>query len=97
MFLLGAFTKSAQFPFHIWLPRAMAAPTPVSVITSATMVKAGIFLLLRFTPLLGLSNMYVYIVTFVGLITMLFRSITALKQWDLKGILASYLQSVNLG
>lgn len=89
MFLLGAFTKSAQFPFHIWLPRAMAAPTPVSAyLHSATMVKAGIFLLLRFTPLLGLSNMYIYIVTFVGLITMLFGSITALKQWDLKGILA---------
>ncbi|HFG8990877.1 TPA: Na+/H+ antiporter Mnh2 subunit A [Staphylococcus argenteus] len=89
MFLLGAFTKSAQFPFHIWLPKAMAAPTPVSAyLHSATMVKAGIFLLLRFTPVLGLSNLYIYIVTIVGLTTMLFGSITALKQWDLKGILA---------
>ena len=55
---------------------------------SATMVKAGIFLLFRFTPLLGLSDIYVYIVTFVGLITMLFGSLTALRQYDIKGILA---------
>ncbi|AUJ73056.1 DUF4040 family protein [Staphylococcus epidermidis] len=89
MLLLGAFTKSAQFPFHIWLPKAMAAPTPVSAyLHSATMVKAGIFLLFRFTPLLGLSNVYIYTVTFVGLITMLFGSLTALRQYDLKGILA---------
>ncbi|MGX0910693.1 Na+/H+ antiporter Mnh2 subunit A [Staphylococcus caprae] len=89
MLLLGAFTKSAQFPFHIWLPKAMAAPTPVSAyLHSATMVKAGIFLLFRFTPLLGLSNAYIYTVTFVGLITMLFGSLTALRQYDLKGILA---------
>ncbi len=89
MLLLGAFTKSAQFPFHIWLPKAMAAPTPVSAyLHSATMVKAGIFLLFRFTPLLGLSDIYIYIVTFVGLATMLFGSLTALRQYDLKGILA---------
>ena len=89
MFLLGAFTKSAQFPFHTWLPKAMAAPTPVSAyLHSATMVKAGIFLLFRFTPLLGLSNFYIYIVTFVGLFTMLFGAITALRNYDLKGILA---------
>ena len=89
MLLLGAFTKSAQFPFHIWLPKAMAAPTPVSAyLHSATMVKAGIFLLFRFTPLLGLSDAYIYTVTFVGLITMLFGSLTALRQYDLKGILA---------
>ncbi|BGE83210.1 DUF4040 family protein [Staphylococcus petrasii] len=89
MLLIGAFTKSAQFPFHIWLPKAMAAPTPVSAyLHSATMVKAGIFLLFRFTPILGLSNSYIYTVTFVGLITMMFGSITALRQYDLKGILA---------
>lgn len=89
LILIGAFTKSAQFPFHIWLPKAMAAPTPVSAyLHSATMVKAGIFLLFRFTPLLGLSDSYIYIVTFVGLITMLYGSVTALRQFDLKGILA---------
>ncbi|PNZ67072.1 DUF4040 family protein [Staphylococcus croceilyticus] len=89
MLLIGAFTKSAQFPFHIWLPKAMAAPTPVSAyLHSATMVKAGIFLLFRFTPILGLSDSYIYTVTFVGLITMMFGSITALRQYDLKGILA---------
>lgn len=89
LLLIGAFTKSAQFPFHIWLPKAMAAPTPVSAyLHSATMVKAGIFLLFRFTPILGLSDSYIYTVTFVGLITMMFGSITALRQYDLKGILA---------
>ena len=63
----------------------MAAPTPVSAyLHSATMVKAGIFLLFRFTPLLGLSNVYIYTVTFIGLITMLFGSLTALRQYDLK-------------
>ncbi|WP_180531779.1 DUF4040 family protein [Staphylococcus haemolyticus] len=89
MLLIGTFTKSAQFPFHIWLPKAMAAPTPVSAyLHSATMVKAGIFLLFKFTPILGLSDSYIYIVTFVGLITMIFGSVTALRQYDLKGILA---------
>lgn len=89
MLLIGAFTKSAQFPFRIWLPKAMAAPTPVSAyLHSATMVKAGIFLLFKFTPILGLSDSYIYIVTFVGLITMIFGSVTALRQYDLKGILA---------
>lgn len=89
MLLIGAFTKSAQFPFHIWLPKAMAAPTPVSAyLHSATMVKAGIFLLFKFTPILGLSDSYIYIVTFVGLITMIFGSVTAVRQYDLKGILA---------
>lgn len=89
MILIGAFTKSAQFPFHVWLPKAMAAPTPVSAyLHSATMVKAGIFLLLRLTPLLGLSNFYIYVVTFVGLITMIYGAINAIRQYDLKGILA---------
>ncbi|PHK50469.1 DUF4040 family protein [Staphylococcus edaphicus] len=89
MLLLGAFTKSAQFPFHIWLPKAMAAPTPVSAyLHSATMVKAGIFLLFRFTPVLGLSDFYIYSVTFVGLITMIFGAINATRQFDMKAILA---------
>lgn len=89
MLLLGAFTKSAQWPFHFWLPKAMAAPTPVSAyLHSATMVKAGIYLLLRYTMLLGLSDAYIYLVTGVGLLTMIFGSMTALKQYDLKGILA---------
>lgn len=87
--LLGAFTKSAQWPFHFWLPMAMAAPTPVSAyLHSATMVKAGIFLLLRYTPILGHSEMYINIVTMVGLLTMLYGAITAVRQYDLKGILA---------
>lgn len=89
LMLIGAFTKSAQFPFHVWLPKAMAAPTPVSAyLHSATMVKAGLFLLFKFTPLLGLSDSYIYIVTFVGLITMIFGAIAALRLYDLKGILA---------
>ncbi|AID43505.1 DUF4040 family protein [Staphylococcus xylosus] len=89
LFLIGAFTKSAQFPFHIWLPKAMAAPTPVSAyLHSATMVKAGIFLLFRFTPLLGLSDFYIYCVTFVGLITMIFGAVNATRQFDMKAILA---------
>lgn len=67
----------------------MAAPTPVSAyLHSATMVKAGIYLLLRYTMLLGLSDAYIYLVTVVGLLTMIFGSMTALKQYDLKGILA---------
>ncbi|MDW4440221.1 DUF4040 family protein [Staphylococcus saprophyticus] len=89
LLLLGAFTKSAQFPFHIWLPKAMAAPTPVSAyLHSATMVKAGIFLLFRFTPVLGLSDFYIYSVTFVGLITMIFGAVNATRQFDMKAILA---------
>ena len=89
LLLLGAFTKSAQFPFLIWLQKAMAAPTPVSAyLHSATMVKAGIFLLFRFTPVLGLSDFYIYSVTFVGLITMIFGAVNATRQFDMKAILA---------
>nr|WP_198617909.1 DUF4040 family protein [Staphylococcus canis] len=89
LILLGAFTKSAQWPFHFWLPKAMAAPTPVSAyLHSATMVKAGIFLLLRYTPILGHSDLYMYSVTAIGLITMIYGSFTAIRQYDLKGILA---------
>ncbi len=87
--LLGVFTKSAQFPFHFWLPHAMAAPTPVSAyLHSATMVKAGVFLLARLYPALSGTDWWFYLVTFAGLITLLIGAITALFQHDLKGLLA---------
>ena len=87
--LTGAFTKSAQMPFHFWLPNAMAAPTPVSAyLHSATMVKAGIFLLARFYPLLGGTAEWHYILTIVGVITMLGGALLALPQADLKLLLA---------
>jgi multicomponent K+:H+ antiporter subunit A len=87
--LLGAFTKSAQFPFHFWLPHAMAAPTPVSAyLHSATMVKAGIFLLMRLWPVLAGSEEWFWAVSGVGLVTMLFGAYVALFQHDLKGLLA---------
>ena len=87
--LLGAFTKSAQFPFHFWLPHAMAAPTPVSAyLHSATMVKAGIFLLARFYPVLHGTEMWFLIVTITGLITLLLGAYVALFKHDLKGLLA---------
>jgi multicomponent K+:H+ antiporter subunit A len=87
--LLGAFTKSAQFPFHFWLPHAMAAPTPVSAyLHSATMVKAGIFLLGRLFPALAGTEVWFFVVTGVGLATQLFASYVALHRHDLKGLLA---------
>ena len=87
--LLGAFTKSAQFPFHFWLPHAMAAPTPVSAyLHSATMVKCGVFLLARLYPALGGSEPWFWIVTSVGLTTMLLGAYIAIFQHDLKGLLA---------
>lgn len=87
--LLGAFTKSAQFPFYIWLPDAMEAPTPVSAyLHSATMVKAGLYLVARFTPIFAVSGTWIWLVTGVGLFTMFWGSFFALKQRDLKGILA---------
>lgn len=89
LILLGAFTKSAQFPFEFWLPHAMAAPTPVSAyLHSATMVKAGIFLLARFYPVLSGSDEWFYTVTSVGFITFAFGAYTALFKHDLKGLLA---------
>ncbi|MDC8755904.1 monovalent cation/H+ antiporter subunit A [Erythrobacter sp. sf7] len=89
LILLGCFTKSAQFPFHFWLPHAMAAPTPVSAyLHSATMVKAGVFLLARLWPVLSGTDLYTVIVTSVGLITMVFAAIVALFRHDLKSILA---------
>jgi multicomponent K+:H+ antiporter subunit A len=87
--LLGAFTKSAQFPFHFWLPHAMAAPTPVSAyLHSATMVKAGVFLLARLWPVLAGSDLWFVLVASTGLVTMLFGAAVALFRNDLKAILA---------
>ncbi len=89
LILLGAFTKSAQFPFHFWLPHAMAAPTPVSAyLHSATMVKAGIFLLARLWPVLSGSPEWFWIVTGAGLATLLIGAKTALFKDDLKALLA---------
>lgn len=87
--LLGCFTKSAQFPFHFWLPHAMAAPTPVSAyLHSATMVKAGVFLLARLYPALGGSETWFWIVSLTGMATLLVGAYLALFQHDLKGLLA---------
>lgn len=87
--LLGAFTKSAQFPFHIWLPDAMEAPTPVSAyLHSATMVKAGIYLVARFTPFFGEHALWFWLVSGIGLLTLFWGSFNAVRQTDLKGILA---------
>jgi len=87
--LLGAFTKSAQFPFQFWLPHAMAAPTPVSAyLHSATMVKAGVFLLVRFWPVMAGTDAWFWIVTFSGLTTLILGSYAAIFQTDLKGLLA---------
>jgi multicomponent K+:H+ antiporter subunit A len=89
LILLGAFTKSAQFPFHFWLPQAMAAPTPVSAyLHSATMVKAGVFILARLYPVLGGTYDFEIIVSVVGLTTMAFAAYVAIFKHDLKGLLA---------
>ncbi|WP_430785123.1 Na+/H+ antiporter subunit A [Virgibacillus flavescens] len=87
--LMGAFTKSAQFPFHIWLPDAMEAPTPVSAyLHSATMVKAGLFLVARFSPIFSSYEWFFIIVTIVGIVTLCWGSYMAVRQTDLKAILA---------
>ena len=89
LMFVGAFTKSAQFPFHFWLPGAMKAPTPVSAyLHSATMVKAGIYLLARFSPILGGTDYWNYTLMIVGGVTMIYASIHSLFRIDLKGILA---------
>ncbi len=88
-FFGAAFTKSAQFPFHFWLPGAMKAPTPVSTyLHSATMVKAGVYLLMRFTPVLGSTEFWNSTLIIVGAITMVYAAIHTLFRRDLKGILA---------
>ena len=89
LILLGAFTKSAQFPFHFWLPHAMAAPTPVSAyLHSATMVKAGIFLMARLWPVLAGTDAWFLIVTSAGVATMVIGALIALFKDDLKALLA---------
>ena len=87
--LIGAFTKSAQVPFHFWLPNAMAAPTPVSAyLHSATMVKAGIYLLARMHPVLGGTDGWIWTLTIFGAVTAVAASVLALRQTDLKLALA---------
>lgn len=89
LILLGALTKSAQFPFHFWLPNAMAAPTPVSAyLHSATMVKAGVFLLARLWPVLSGTDEWFFIVGFTGMTTLMLGAFYAIFQQDLKGLLA---------
>lgn len=87
--IVGAFTKSAQFPFHFWLPNAMAAPTPVSAfLHSATMVKAGVFLLLRMGPIYGNTEIWHFVLPLFGSITFLLGAYFAIVQTDLKRIFA---------
>lgn len=89
LILIGAFGKSAQFPFHFWLPGAMAAPTPVSAyLHSATMVKLGVFLTARIFPVFGSLDFWLPLVAGVGFFTMLFGAYQALRANDLKEILA---------
>jgi multicomponent Na+:H+ antiporter subunit A len=89
LILIGAFTKSAQFPFHFWLPGAMTAPSPVSAyLHSATMVKAGVFLLARLNPVMGGTEVWSYTLTIVGVTTMFVGAWLSITQVDLKRILA---------
>ena len=89
LILLGALTKSAQFPFHFWLPHAMAAPTPVSAyLHSATLVKAGVFLMARLWPAMAGTEAWFLIVGTAGMITLLVGAYVAIFQNDLKGVLA---------
>ncbi len=89
LILVAAFTKSAQFPFHFWLPSAMAAPTPVSAyLHSATMVKAGVFLLARLHPVLSGTPEYLWLVSGTGLLTFVFAAYTAQFKNDMKEVLA---------
>ncbi|MCX8105726.1 MAG: putative monovalent cation/H+ antiporter subunit A [Ignavibacterium album] len=95
LILIGAFTKSAQFPFHFWLPNAMEAPTPVSAyLHSATMVKAGIYLIARLNHALGGTALWQDSTLIAGTITMLIAALLAIKQTDLKRLLAYSTLSV---
>ncbi len=95
--VLGAFTKSAQFPFHFWLPNAMEAPTPVSAyLHSATMVKAGVYLLMRMHPVLGGTELWMTVLPIFGGITLLVGTILGIRQTDLKLVLA-YTTVASLG
>src|SRR5690606_28628117 len=86
---LGALSKSAQFPFHFWLPQAMAAPTPVSAyLHSATMVKAGVFLLARLWPVLSGTELWFWLVGGAGMATLLLGAYIAMFENDLKRVLA---------
>jgi len=89
LLLLGAFTKSAQVPFHFWLPNAMAAPTPVSAfLHSATMVKAGVYIMARVHPAMAGTDVWLWTLTIFGAVTAVFASVLALRQTDLKQALA---------
>ncbi len=89
LILAGTFTKSAQFPFHFWLPNAMAAPTPVSAfLHSATMVKAGVYLMARLHPTFSGTDIWMWTLTIFGAVTAVSASIFALRQTDLKQALA---------
>ncbi len=89
LIMLGGFTKSAQFPFHFWLPGAMSAPTPASAyLHSATMVKAGIYLFARLSPVMYQNELWTSMLLTVGLLTMLIGAYFAVKQKDIKGLLA---------
>jgi multicomponent Na+:H+ antiporter subunit A len=97
LIILGAFTKSAQFPFHFWLPNAMEAPTPVSAfLHSATMVKAGVYLLMRFHPLFGDFALWQTVLPLFGGVTLVIGAFLALRQTDLKLMLA-YTTVASLG
>ena len=89
--LLAAFTKSAQVPFHFWLPNAMEAPTPVSAyLHSATMVKAGVYLVARMTPIVGSTPLWTTVVTAAGAATMVVGAYRAVQETDLKRILETH-------
>ncbi|MBA5779062.1 putative monovalent cation/H+ antiporter subunit A [Stappia sp. F7233] len=93
----GAFTKSAQFPFHFWLPNAMEAPTPVSAyLHSATMVKAGVYLLMRVQPVLGDTELWTFVLPLFGGTTLIVGTLLAVRQTDLKLMLA-YTTVASLG